>query len=84
MAKLIILLSTHFLFACTTIHSPEFRNDLVKKRATFDLDCADVNIYSLGNSTYGAKGCGKQKTYILVCGGVLRTDSCNAIEDTRK
>ncbi len=68
---------------CTTTGSRTFQSNLVKKRATFDLDCQDVSLTNLGNATYGANGCGKRKTYIVICdGGIARTDLCNAVDDT--
>lgn len=60
-----------------------FQKGLVESRAKFDLDCREVSVQELGNSTFGALGCGRRTAYIVVCtGGAARTDLCNAVADT--
>lgn len=60
-----------------------FQKGLVESRAKFDLDCEQIDVAELGNDTFGARGCGRRSTYIVICtGGSARTDLCNAVADT--
>jgi hypothetical protein len=70
-------------FAATGCITTSFQKGLVESRARFDLDCQQVDVAELGNDTFGARGCGKRSTYIVVCtGGSARTDLCDAVADT--
>jgi hypothetical protein len=39
------------------------------KRASYDLDCSaeQIELVTLPGPTYGARGCGKQATYVQTC-----------------
>lgn len=43
----------------------------LKRRAAFDLDCAEaqVEVIELSDGVRGVKGCGKRATYVLTCAG---------------
>ena len=46
----------------------------VVKRASYDLECSgdQIELVSLPGATFGARGCGKQATYVQSCD----TSSC--------
>lgn len=52
----------------------------VLDRAAFDLDCPKdkISLVEIGNRTYGAKGCDKRESYILV-GECSLPSSCVAL-----
>lgn len=80
--RLIIAASILGSVGCITT---SFKMGLVKSRAQFELECDPVQVSQLANDTFGARGCGKRATYVIVCsGGAARTDLCNAISDTAR
>ena len=54
--------------------------DLIQRQANFDLQCepADIEIQHLNVDTFGATGCGRQASYVLVCAG-----SCRVVQNTQ-
>lgn len=71
-----------FVALCAACITTGFKKELVRERAAFDLECDKVKVRELGNSTFGATGCGKRETYLVKCtGGKARTDLCNAVKN---
>lgn len=58
---------------------------LVRKQAAFDLQCIDkeVVLTELGQDTWGAAGCGKQASYIIVPAGCSTNQSCRVVQNTQ-
>ena len=56
-----------FSVSCAIGHSHKDRVRFVKKRATYDMLCAQsvLTVTNVGNRTFIASGCGKQATYLL-------------------
>jgi hypothetical protein len=54
---------------------------IVAKQAAFDLSCgADkVKLSALNADTFGAEGCGKKASYILLC----PVGGCKAVQNTQ-
>jgi hypothetical protein len=69
------------LLACSacSVYSTSFRQQLVRDRAVFDLDCGDLEVKELRGDLWGARGCGRRATYLIECrGGPGRRDLCDA------
>ena len=74
---LLALLCT--LGACATTAA---QMDLVRNRATFDLDCPKekLEVVDLGNQAYGVRGCEKRASYLVVdCAPHQNADSCRVV-----
>jgi hypothetical protein len=54
--------------------------NLVQRQAGFDLQCepAAIAIQRLNVDTFGATGCGRQASYVLLCAG-----SCRVVQNTQ-
>ena len=65
---------------CPTIQG-EVVSDLILKQAAFDLQCeaGAVHLSALNADTFGARGCGRQASYLLLCD----TPPCKAIQNTQ-
>ncbi len=55
---------------------PVNMEDEVLRRAPFDLECAreNIQITKLGANTFGAVGCGKKASYVVICKGGMECD----------
>ena len=58
---------------------------IVRKQASFDLQCSDkeVGLTELGQDTWGAAGCGKQASYIILPAGCSTDQSCRVVQNTQ-
>lgn len=54
---------------------------ILDRQAAFDLDCTPDAIKSseLNGDTFGAAGCGRHASYVLICG----TGGCKAVQNTQ-
>ncbi len=54
---------------------------LITKQAAFDLSCSadQLKLSALNADTFGAEGCGKKASYILVC----PVGGCKAVQNTQ-
>jgi hypothetical protein len=44
--------------------------DAVRDRAGFDLQCdQQISVQEIGRGAYGARGCGRQASYVTMCNG---------------
>jgi hypothetical protein len=52
----------------------------VKKQASFDLECKDVEVQELGSDNFGATGCGRRASYVTKgqCGD-FGVESCTVV-----
>jgi hypothetical protein len=50
--------------------------DEVLRRAPFDLECKreEITVTKLGANTFGATGCGKKASYVVICKGGMECD----------
>lgn len=50
--------------------------DEVLRRAPFDLECKreEIKITKLGANTFGATGCKKKASYVVICKGGMECD----------
>jgi hypothetical protein len=55
--------------------------DLLQRQAAFDLKCerAGIAVDRLNSDTFGARGCGRQASYVLLCG----TGDCKVVQNTQ-
>ena len=65
------LIAAFVLSACS--HAPfmateHVRENLVRDKASFDLNCErqEIAVTRINDSSYGAKGCNKQASYVLL------------------
>ena len=75
--KIMLILVFMGLFACAGKFGKRVvPEDEVLRRAPFDLDCKreEISITKLGGNTYGATGCGKKASYVVICRGGMECD----------
>ena len=55
--------------------------DLLQRQAAFDLKCerSGITVDRLNTDTFGASGCGRQASYVLLCG----TGDCKVVQNTQ-
>jgi hypothetical protein len=73
----LLLLGTALLVACAEAPAKPTQKNPVVARAAFDLACAPQAVvwYQLGNNTWGARGCGRQATYLYRCHNRISTSA---------
>lgn len=61
--------------------TPAARANLVRQRASFDLNCPEpITIFDLGNgNAFGASGCGRRASYVVSCKDYSNKSTCTAI-----
>jgi hypothetical protein len=56
--------------ACATSDQSPLETLRLRKRASFDLDCAgEIQVIRLDEKTRGVRGCARQATYVQLCDG---------------
>jgi hypothetical protein len=55
--------------------------ELLQRQAAFDLKCerAGITVDRLNTDTFGASGCGRQASYVLLCGA----GDCKVVQNTQ-
>lgn len=64
--------------------STQMKVEAVTNRAKFDMQCDSVAVSEIGDNTFGARGCGRQATYVTEgnCGAALPA-RCTAVLNSR-
>ena len=71
------------LLLITGCASTSYKQEKIKKRATFDLNCPDEQIQvqeldgSFGTTIWGASGCGRRASYLMTCGAICQNPVMN-------
>ena len=70
------------LAGCVSAHT---QAEAVMQRAAFDLECetGTLHVTELGSNVFGAEGCGRRASYVVVCPGFLKA-SCTPILDSER
>jgi hypothetical protein len=66
MSKVVGVLSLLLLVTGCASMSEKKRVKMVSDRAAFDLSCDEVKLLKLSDTSYGAMGCQKKASYVLV------------------
>ncbi len=68
MLKLCLLMTIGFL-CLVSCSSTKVAESKVAKRAAFDFECKEegITITEIDDRTWGASGCGRRATYLMMC-----------------
>lgn len=82
MRPLLLVAAVGALAGCATAYT---QSESVMRRAEFDLECENgtLHVTELGANVFGAEGCGRRASYVVVCSGVL-SSTCTPILDSER
>ena len=71
-----------FAVGCGVYMTEDLRIQKVTDRGKFDLSCQDVHVAKISETTYGAIGCDKKVSYVLVnCETPAVAKECTLVAD---